>query len=147
MNKIPIPEKKKALIIGSGIAGMATAIRLQHKGYEVEVFEANAYPGGKLSQIKQGNYRFDAGPSLFTMPQYVDELFSLWGRDPKTAFPYTKKAESCRYFWNDNTRLTAHADNKLFAMKWNKNSMFRQGWCWKSFVKAKKCTNWPEGLF
>ncbi len=115
MNKLPIPEKKKALIIGSGIAGMATAIRLQHKGYEVEVFEANAYPGGKLSQIKQGNYRFDAGPSLFTMPQYVDELFSLWGRDPKTAFPYTKKAESCRYFWNDNTRLTAHADNKLFA--------------------------------
>lgn len=115
MNKTSLSNNKKALIIGSGIAGIATAIRLQHKGYEVVVFEANGYAGGKLSQIKQGDYRFDAGPSLFTMPHYVDELFSLWNRDPKTAFPYTKKAESCRYFWNDNTRLIAHADNQKFA--------------------------------
>ncbi|HMQ00726.1 MAG TPA: NAD(P)-binding protein, partial [Cyclobacteriaceae bacterium] len=40
---------QKAIVIGSGIAGLAAAIRLRVKGFEVEVFEANAYPGGKLS--------------------------------------------------------------------------------------------------
>jgi phytoene dehydrogenase-like protein len=36
--------------------------------------------GGKLSTFKLGNYRFDAGPSLFTMPNFVDELFQLAGK-------------------------------------------------------------------
>ena len=39
------------------------------KGYHVEVFEANSYPGGKLSEIEIEGYRFDAGPSLFTLPE------------------------------------------------------------------------------
>ncbi|HEY0246310.1 MAG TPA: FAD-dependent oxidoreductase, partial [Mucilaginibacter sp.] len=73
---------KKVLIIGAGIAGIATAIRLAVKGYRVEVFEANNYPGGKLSELKQDGFRFDAGPSLLTMPQYIDELFTLAGKRP-----------------------------------------------------------------
>ena len=40
--------KKKGIVIGAGIAGIATAIRLAQKGYAVEVYEANPYPGGKL---------------------------------------------------------------------------------------------------
>ncbi len=60
--------KKKGIVIGAGIAGIATAIRLAHKGYAVEVFEANSYPGGKLSAFSLGDYRFDAGPSLLPCP-------------------------------------------------------------------------------
>ncbi len=105
----------KAIIIGSGIAGIATAIRLAAKNYHVEVFEANDYPGGKLTQFTQGAYRFDAGPSLFTMPQYVDELFEHTGRNPRDYFNYKRKNESCRYFWDDGARLTAHADRNKFA--------------------------------
>jgi phytoene dehydrogenase-like protein len=48
--------QQKALIIGAGIAGIATAIRLAIKGYAVEVFEANSYPGGKLSEFEQEVY-------------------------------------------------------------------------------------------
>ena len=40
----------------------------------------NDYPGGKIAEIKQNGYRFDAGPSLLTMPQYIDELFTLAGK-------------------------------------------------------------------
>ncbi|MCB0684132.1 MAG: NAD(P)-binding protein, partial [Saprospiraceae bacterium] len=54
-------------IIGAGIAGLAAAVRMAAHGYEVDVFEANPYPGGKLSEFRLGGYRFDAGPSLFTM--------------------------------------------------------------------------------
>ena len=105
----------KAIIIGAGIAGIGSAIRLAVKGYDVQVFEANSYPGGKLSEFEQGDYRFDAGPSLFTMPQYVDELFELAGKKPTEYFKYQKLEEVCRYFWDDGTMLKASADVNQFG--------------------------------
>ncbi len=113
---------KTAAIIGAGIGGITAAIRLVVKGYAVEVIEANAYPGGKLSSFAlttadQQRYRFDAGPSLFTMPQLVEDLFKLAGRNPADYFQYTRLAETCRYFWDDNTRLTAWADSHRFAQE------------------------------
>ena len=70
-------KKKKIIIVGSGIAGMAAAIRLKSVGYDVEIFEANSYAGGKLSEFKSNGYRFDMGPSLFTMPNLIEELFKI----------------------------------------------------------------------
>jgi phytoene desaturase len=110
-----MPLPKKALIIGAGIAGIAAAIRLAIKGHHVEVYEANNYPGGKLSQFEQDGYRFDAGPSLFTMPQYVDELFELAGKSPADYFRYQKLDTVCKYFYEDGTRLTAYADAGKFG--------------------------------
>ncbi|NCD68615.1 1-hydroxycarotenoid 3,4-desaturase CrtD [Mucilaginibacter agri] len=107
--------QKKALIIGAGIAGIATAIRLAVKGFEVVVFEANDYAGGKLTSISKDGYRFDAGPSLFTMPQYVDELFTLAGKNPRDYFNYQKLDVVCQYFYEDGTRLTAYADEQKLA--------------------------------
>ena len=107
--------KPKAIVIGAGIAGIASAIRLSVKGYEVDVFEANSEPGGKLAEIKMNGFRFDAGPSLFTMPQYVDELFKLAGKNPEDYFEYLKLKEICRYFYEDGLRLNASADLDEFA--------------------------------
>lgn len=107
--------KPKAIIIGAGIAGIASAIRLAVKGYEVDVYEANSKPGGKLAEIKTNGFRFDAGPSLFTMPQYVDELFKLAGKNPEDYFEYLKLKEVCRYFYEDGLRLNASADLDKFA--------------------------------
>jgi diapolycopene oxygenase len=108
-------NKKTAAVIGAGIAGIATSIRLANKGYEVHVFEANSYAGGKLSSFEQKGYRFDAGPSLFTMPHLVDELFRISGKNPQDYFEYIRLEEACRYFWDDGTRLTAHANQQAFA--------------------------------
>jgi phytoene desaturase len=105
----------KTGIIGAGIGGLATAIRRAAKGDEVEVWEANPYPGGKLAEIREKGYRFDAGPSLFTMPHYVDELFRLAGRKAEDHFRYQRLDQICNYFWEDGTRLTAHADTEAFA--------------------------------
>ncbi|WP_111669072.1 1-hydroxycarotenoid 3,4-desaturase CrtD [Algoriphagus litoralis] len=106
---------KKALVIGSGIAGIAASIRLAIKGYHVEVFEANAYPGGKLSEIVLNGYRFDAGPSLFTLPDQVEELFRLAGKRPEEHFEYLKLDVACHYFWEDGKRLKAWSDINRFA--------------------------------
>lgn len=104
----------KALIVGAGIAGIATALRLQKKGYQVHVFEASPHTGGKLHALEQKGYRFDLGPSLFTMPHFVDELFHLYEEDPKKYFNYIKKDVVCNYFWEDGTRFQAVADVHQF---------------------------------
>jgi phytoene desaturase len=107
--------QSKVIIIGAGIAGIASAIRMAVKGYDVSVFEANNYAGGKLSEIEMDGFRFDAGPSLFTMPQYVDELFKLAGKNPSDYFEYQKLDEVCRYFFEDGLTLTAHSKIENFA--------------------------------
>ena len=82
---------KKAIIIGSGIGGLSTAVRLRARGFDVDVFEKNSFPGGKLSNIDVGKYRFNTGPSLFTMPHFVDELYELFNENPRDHFNYIKK--------------------------------------------------------
>jgi phytoene desaturase len=115
-------NKGTALIIGSGIAGLACAIRLVHKGYQVKVFEANPYPGGKLSELVIKNYRFDAGPSLFTLPEQVEELFKITGLDPKDHFTYQKLDITCNYFYEDGTRITAFADKEKLVKEINEKT-------------------------
>lgn len=105
----------KAIVIGAGIAGLATAVRLKCKGYDVDVYEANDFAGGKLSEFQIGDYRFDAGPSLFTMPHLVEELFQLADKDINTRFLYDKLDVVCQYFWDDGTQLTAFADTDKYA--------------------------------
>ncbi|WP_340201400.1 1-hydroxycarotenoid 3,4-desaturase CrtD [Ascidiimonas sp. W6] len=106
---------KKIAIVGSGIAGLAASIRLRNSGYEVDVFEANEYPGGKLSQVKLGAYRFDAGPSLFTMPHFVDAIFLDTNKNPEDYFTYFRKEIICKYFYEDGTKFTAYSDKNKFA--------------------------------
>lgn len=108
---------KKAIVIGSGIAGIATALRLNKKGYDVSVFEASSYAGGKLHAFKNKGYRYDMGPSLFTMPHLVDELFLLHNKNPKDYFDYSKKEVVCNYFWDDGKRFSAPADQAVFIKK------------------------------
>ncbi|MFT4834473.1 MAG: phytoene desaturase [Marinoscillum sp.] len=104
-------------VIGSGVAGLATAIRLAVAGNQVEVFEANDYPGGKLSQITSNGYRFDAGPSLFTLPALVDELFELSGENANEYFNYLRLEINCKYFYPDETVITAFAQPDKFIQE------------------------------
>jgi phytoene desaturase len=106
---------QKAIIIGSGVAGLATAIRLAVKGYEVTVYEKNSYPGGKLSVFEKEGYVFDAGPSLFTNPHLIEELFTLAGEPIKDSFSYTQMSNTCTYFYADGTTFTAPANTETFA--------------------------------
>lgn len=101
---------KTVAIIGSGVAGLACAIRLAKKGHTVSVFEANAYPGGKLTEIQLGAYRFDAGPSLFTLPEEIEALYELHGLDAKAYFDYKKLDSTCKYFYSDGTEINAFAN-------------------------------------
>ncbi len=71
--------KKKTVIIGAGFGGLASALYLASKGRSVAVYDKRDQPGGKAYSFSLGEYRFDAGPSLFTLRDYFEELFSLSG--------------------------------------------------------------------
>lgn len=113
-------EQKKAIVIGAGIGGLSAAIRLANKGYRVQVFDKNKQPGGKLTEFSLGEYRFDFGPSLFTMPQYVEDLFAISGKEPKEYFDYISLPESCRYFFPDGSKFIAPTDEYAFVQKASK---------------------------
>jgi len=106
------------VVIGSGIAGIACSIRLAAKGHKVNIYEANQYPGGKLTSFKNGEYRFDAGPSLFTMPQLVTDLFELCGENPNNHFTFQTKEHICKYHWDDGMsyRMPAGKKNIIQSM-------------------------------
>jgi len=104
----------RIVVIGAGIAGMASAVRLAAKGYQVDVFEHNSYPGGKLTEFNSKNYRFDAVPTLLATPELIDELFVYCGKNPRDYINYTKCDVNCVYFYADGTTFKAYHNKELF---------------------------------
>lgn len=78
-NAVPL-NKPHAVVIGAGFGGLAAAIRLGARGYQVTVVEKNEQVGGRASVFKQDGYTFDAGPTIITAPFCFEELWGLCGR-------------------------------------------------------------------
>jgi len=70
-------SRPKALVIGAGFGGLASAIRLSKLGYNVEVFEKLDAPGGRAYVHEQDGFTFDAGPTIITAPFLLEELWQL----------------------------------------------------------------------
>ncbi|MEL6854158.1 MAG: phytoene desaturase family protein [Cyanobacteria bacterium J06606_4] len=70
-------SRKKAIIIGSGIGGLSLGIRLQSLGFETTIFEKLDAPGGRAYVRKAQGFTFDMGPTVLTVPHFIEELFSL----------------------------------------------------------------------
>jgi phytoene desaturase len=90
MSRAPFPSSGTAgvercsgrdvLVIGAGLGGLAAAIRLRHQGYEVTVLERHAVPGGRCGLWESEGFRFDTGPTLLLMVEYLQALFHDVGR-------------------------------------------------------------------
>ncbi len=72
-------NSKSAIIIGSGLGGLSTALRLSTEGYDVTVIEKHSKPGGRLNQLKMEGFTFDVGPSFMSMSWELEELFKSCG--------------------------------------------------------------------
>ena len=71
---------KKIIVIGSGFGGLAAALRLRAKGYEVTLVEKHPDLGGRARVFKKGNFVYDGGPTVITAPYLFEELFSLFNK-------------------------------------------------------------------
>ncbi len=103
-------NSKSVSIVGSGIAGLAAAVRLAASGHQVSVFEANDIAGGKMYEWENEGFRFDMGPSVFTMPEYVEDLFRLAGKNPSDYIKIIRPQLPFNYFFDDGLVLNFYAD-------------------------------------
>jgi phytoene desaturase len=78
--------KKKAIIIGSGFGGLATAVRLAAIGLDVELFEKLDKLGGRAYPLEINGFHFDGGPSVITAPFLLDDIFREAGRSREDYF-------------------------------------------------------------
>ena len=109
--------RKKVVIVGAGVGGLASAIRLTVSGFEVEIFENSAFAGGKIAEFRKNGYRFDTGASVITLPGLVQELFVMAGEDPEQYILFHKLEISCKYFYNDGTIIDAFTDTNKFIQE------------------------------
>ena len=115
--------KEEVIVIGSGVGGLAAAIRLAKLGNKVTVYEKNEFIGGKVHTRNFSGYRYDMGPSVFTEPHLIEALIAL-GIDQKP-FEYHALPESFRYFFPDGTSYTlptgTEATIKVLANEFDEN--------------------------
>lgn len=104
-----------AIIIGAGVAGIASAIRLSVQGFAVTVYEKNSEPGGKINSFTSKGFCFDGGPSLFTQPQNIEELFTIAGEPIAEYFTYKSIPIACKYFYEDGTVINGYTNPQLLA--------------------------------
>jgi phytoene desaturase len=70
-------ERKTAIVIGAGFGGLALGIRMQAMGYETTIVEALDKPGGRAYVLEKDGFVFDMGPTVLTVPHFIEELFAL----------------------------------------------------------------------
>ncbi len=78
---------KNVLIVGTGLGGLATALRLVKRGYKVQMVEQHSKAGGRLNELAVDGFRFDIGPTFFSMSYEFDELMN----DCNLKLPFTLK--------------------------------------------------------
>lgn len=93
--------KKRAIIIGSGVGGLATACILGQAGWGVTVYEKNEQPGGRLGVFEEQGFRFDTGPSWLLMPDVFEHFFDLLNEDFYKLLDPARLDPSCQVFFKD----------------------------------------------
>ena len=98
-------QKQKAIVIGAGIGGIATAARLAKNGYDVTVLEKESTPGGRCNQIIRDGHRFDIGPTLFLMPEIWEETFAALGEKMSDHLELTRIDPTYKVHFDDGLQL------------------------------------------
>ena len=102
----------RVVVIGSGFGGLAAAIRLVARGYEVTVLEKRDQPGGRAYVYRQDGFTFDGGPTVITAPWLIDELFALAGRRREDFVTFVPLDPFYRIVFPDGTHFDYSGDER-----------------------------------
>ncbi len=95
--------KKKIIIIGGGIGGLATAALLGKSGHDVTVIEKNNQVGGRARVYKEKEFAFDIGPSWYMMPDAFEKFYAQFDKKPCDYFTLKKLSPSYKVFFSPDT--------------------------------------------
>ena len=98
------------VVVGAGVGGLCAAIELAHAGHRVQVLEQGDAPGGKCARVARGDYRWDAGPSLLTLPRVFADLFAATGRPLDDELELLRVEPVTRYEFADGSSVELSAD-------------------------------------
>lgn len=99
-------------VIGAGMGGLASAIRLAHAGCHVTVLDAGNAPGGKMRSMSSDAGPVDAGPTVLTMRHQFDALFALHGKRLEDFVELAEEPLLARHWWRDGTSLDLFSDRQ-----------------------------------
>jgi phytoene desaturase len=100
----------RVAVIGSGLAGLASACVLAARGYSVEVFEKNSWLGGKAAQLQKEGFRFDMGPTILIQPSVLRRIFAEGGRRLEEYLDMQRLDPSWRCFFDDGSVMDLRDD-------------------------------------
>jgi phytoene desaturase len=92
-------------VIGSGFGGLTLAVRLQAAGVDTTLVEKRDRPGGRAYVYKEGDYTFDAGPTIITAPEALEEVFAAAGRVMSDYAELLPVMPFYRLYWEDGYRF------------------------------------------
>ncbi len=107
MPAVPPDRDRRAIVIGAGLGGLAAAMRLGAKGYDVTVLDKLDRVGGRGSSITQDGHRFDLGPTIVTVPQVFEDLWAECGRDFRADVDLRALEPFYEIRWPDGTKFRA----------------------------------------
>jgi len=106
-------SKKSVVIVGAGIAGMATAITLANKGFDVTVYEKNPQPGGRCGQIARDGHRFDIGATILLMPSIYRTVFESLGLNFDECFELKDLSTIYKLYFGNGEQLIFSKDDAV----------------------------------
>ena len=131
---------KKIIIIGSGFGGLAAALRMRAKGYNVVLVEKHPDLGGRARVFKKDKFTYDGGPTVVTAPYLFDELFSLFNKKISDYVKIVPLDLWYRFVFNDGEKFDYNGDDKAMEEQVKKFSS-------KDYAGYKKLVNFTEKIF
>ena len=95
----------RSIVIGSGFGGIAAALRLKAKGHSVTLVEKQEDLGGRARVFKKNGFTFDGGPTVITAPYLINELFELFGKNPKNYIELVPLNTWYRFVFEDGNKF------------------------------------------
>ncbi|NDJ35433.1 MAG: phytoene desaturase [Chloroflexi bacterium] len=108
---------ERVIVIGAGMGGLATALRLAHKGFDVTVLEKQAKPGGRSNVIEEEGFRFDMGPTILVMKEAFDETYRALGLDINERLDFRQLDPNYRIYYHDDTYVDLFANMAQLAQE------------------------------
>jgi phytoene desaturase len=112
--------KKSAVVIGAGIGGIATAIYLAKKGYNVDIYEKNSSPGGRCGRLIRDGHRFDLGATMLMMPGIYREVFQSLGIPLFVNDDIKPLEELYKIYFDNNEIITFSPDENIMKTQLEK---------------------------
>jgi len=142
-------SERKVIIVGGGLAGLASAVELATLGCRVTLVEQNQHLGGKMNVLHERGYTFDMGPTILTLPQVLRGIIRRSGRRVEDYIKLINLSPQWRCHYEDKTVIDLTADLDVFAAAMDRQfPQAKPGAGYKSFVEySRKMMRLSEKVF